>query len=156
MILNHLRSLIDVNSDEPFGTTGLTVGARVREKRRLQAEDLADLIASRINEKLVVLGDMNAFEFNDGLVDVIGTLEGLAGTGGSGHGTERGPLARTSSSTSRSACRAVSATPMCSRATRRFSITAREPGDARSPCAIHLLTQQQPTSPSRSSRTSQA
>ena len=76
VILNHLRSLIDVNSHEPFGTTGFTVGARVREKRRLQAEDLADLIASRINENLVVLGDMNAFEFNDGLVDVIGTLKG--------------------------------------------------------------------------------
>ncbi len=76
VILNHLRSLIDVNSHEPFGTTGVTVGARVREKRRLQAEDLADLIASRINENLVVLGDMNAFEVNDGLVDVIGTIEG--------------------------------------------------------------------------------
>jgi predicted extracellular nuclease len=76
VILNHLRSLIDVNSHELIGATGLTVGARVREKRRLQAEDVADLIAGHINENLVVLGDMNAFEFNDGLVDVIGTLEG--------------------------------------------------------------------------------
>ena len=76
VILNHLRSLIDVNSPAPFGSSGLTVGARVREKRRLQAEDLADLIASRIDENLVVLGDMNAFEVNDGLVDVIGTLRG--------------------------------------------------------------------------------
>jgi uncharacterized protein len=76
VILNHLRSLIDVNSHEPFGTSGFTLGARVREKRRLQAEDLADLIASHINDNLVVLGDMNAFEVNDGLVDVIGTLKG--------------------------------------------------------------------------------
>jgi predicted extracellular nuclease len=76
VILNHLRSLIDVNSQEPIGTAGLTVGARVREKRRLQTEDVADLIASRISDNLVVLGDMNAFEFNDGLVDVIGTLKG--------------------------------------------------------------------------------
>ncbi|HEY6362044.1 MAG TPA: lamin tail domain-containing protein [Vicinamibacterales bacterium] len=76
VILNHLRSLIDVNSHELIGATGLTVGARVREKRRLQAEDLADLIAAHIDENLVVLGDMNAFEFNDGLVDVIGTLKG--------------------------------------------------------------------------------
>ena len=76
VILNHLRSLIDVNSQELFGASGLTLGARVREKRRLQAEDLADLIASRIGENLVVLGDMNAFEVNDGLVDVIGTLKG--------------------------------------------------------------------------------
>ena len=76
VILNHLRSLIDVNSHQPFGTSGLTVGARVREKRRLQAEDLADLIAAHIDDNLVVMGDMNAFEFNDGLVDVIGTLRG--------------------------------------------------------------------------------
>jgi uncharacterized protein len=76
VILNHLRSLIDVNNHEAFGTSGFTVGARVRAKRRLQAEDLADLIAARINENLVVLGDMNAFEVNDGLVDVIGTLKG--------------------------------------------------------------------------------
>jgi predicted extracellular nuclease len=54
----------------------MTIGARVREKRRLQAEDLVDLVMSRISENLVVLGDMNAFEFNDGLVDVIGTIEG--------------------------------------------------------------------------------
>jgi predicted extracellular nuclease len=76
VILNHLRSLIDVNSGELFGSSGLTVGARVREKRRLQAEDLADLVASRIDENLVVLGDLNAFEFSDGLVDVVGTIEG--------------------------------------------------------------------------------
>ena len=76
VILNHLRSLIDVNNPEPFGSTGFTLGARVREKRRLQAEDLADLVASRAGENLVVLGDMNAFEFNDGLVDVIGTIQG--------------------------------------------------------------------------------
>jgi predicted extracellular nuclease len=76
VILNHLRSLIDVNNHEPFGASGFTVGERVREKRRLQAEDLADLIAERITENLVVMGDMNAFEFNDGLVDVVGTLKG--------------------------------------------------------------------------------
>ena len=76
VILNHLRSLIDVNSTAPIGGTGLTLGARVREKRRLQAEDLADLVMSRTNDNLVVLGDMNAFEFNDGLVDVVGTIEG--------------------------------------------------------------------------------
>lgn len=76
VVLNHLRSLIDVNSTELVGSTGMTTGARVREKRRLQAEDLADLVASRIGENLVVLGDLNAFEFNDGLVDVVGTIEG--------------------------------------------------------------------------------
>jgi hypothetical protein len=48
----------------------------VRAKRRLQAEDLADFVTARVNENIVVLGDMNAFEFNDGLVDVVGTVEG--------------------------------------------------------------------------------
>jgi uncharacterized protein len=76
VILNHLKSLIEVNSHELYKSTDLTTGARNRLKRRLQAEDLADLVMSRINENLVVLGDMNAFEFNDGLVDVIGTIEG--------------------------------------------------------------------------------
>lgn len=75
VILNHLRSLIGVSSHEPIGG-GFTEGERVREKRRLQAEDVADLIQSRSQENLVVLGDMNAFEFNDGLVDVVGTLKG--------------------------------------------------------------------------------
>ena len=49
VVLNHLRSLIDIESAEPIGSTGLTVGERVREKRRLQAEDLADLVMSRID-----------------------------------------------------------------------------------------------------------
>ena len=76
VVLNHLRSLIDVESTDPIGSTGLTVGERVREKRRLQAEDLADLVMSRIDENLVVVGDLSAFEFSDGLVDVVGTIEG--------------------------------------------------------------------------------
>ncbi len=78
VILNHLRSLIDVNNTTAFRPPPCTetVGSRVREKRRLGAEALADLIESRQHENLVVLGDMNAFEFSDGYVDVIGTLEG--------------------------------------------------------------------------------
>ncbi len=31
---------------------------------------------SRIDEPLAVIGDLNAFEFSDGLVDVVGTIEG--------------------------------------------------------------------------------
>lgn len=78
VILNHLRSLIDINSMAPFGPAGCpeTLGSRVREKRRIGAELLADVIEARQHENLVVIGDMNAFEFNDGYVDVIGTLEG--------------------------------------------------------------------------------
>jgi uncharacterized repeat protein (TIGR01451 family) len=77
IILNHTKSLIAVDSQLPFGSCGTgTEGARNREKRRLQAEDIADLIESHIGENLVVLGDMNAFDFNDGLQDMVGTLKG--------------------------------------------------------------------------------
>jgi uncharacterized repeat protein (TIGR01451 family) len=77
VILNHTKSLIAVDSQLPFGSCGTGIeGARNREKRRLQAEDIADLIQSHIGENLVVLGDMNAFDFNDGLQDMVGTLKG--------------------------------------------------------------------------------
>lgn len=77
IILNHTKSLIGVDSQLPYGSCGTgTEGARNREKRRLQAEDIADLIESHISENLVVLGDMNAFDFNDGLQDMVGTLKG--------------------------------------------------------------------------------
>jgi predicted extracellular nuclease len=76
VILNHTKSLIGVDSQAPFGDGTVTEGARNREKRRLQAEDIADLIQQRINENLVVMGDLNAFDFNDGLTDVVGTLKG--------------------------------------------------------------------------------
>ncbi|HEY7627503.1 MAG TPA: immunoglobulin-like domain-containing protein, partial [Ilumatobacteraceae bacterium] len=68
VIVNHLRSLRGVAEDE---------GPRVRAKRRAQAEFLADLIQSRqATERIVSVGDYNAFQFNDGLVDVIGTIKG--------------------------------------------------------------------------------
>ena len=77
IILNHTKSLIGVDSQLPYGSCGTGIeGARNREKRRLQAEDIADLIESHISENLVVLGDMNAFDFSDGLQDMVGTLKG--------------------------------------------------------------------------------
>ncbi len=72
LILNHLRSMSGI--DDPVD------GPRVRAKRRAQAEYLANLIQERQlagpGENLVVLGDFNAFEFNDGYVDVLGTIQG--------------------------------------------------------------------------------
>ncbi len=69
VIVNHLRSLSGV--DDPAD------GDRVRTKRRAQAEFLADLIQSRQGtENIVSIGDYNAFEFNDGYVDSIGTIKG--------------------------------------------------------------------------------
>lgn len=78
VILNHTKALIAVDSPSPYGTCGTgTEGARNREKRRLQAEDIADLIQSRANGNLIVLGDLNAFDVNDGLTDVVNTLRGV-------------------------------------------------------------------------------
>ncbi|MGH9312852.1 MAG: Calx-beta domain-containing protein [Vicinamibacterales bacterium] len=72
VIANHLRSLLDV--------TDPVDGPRVRFKRRAQAEFLATLIRDRQvvdpHERIIVIGDMNAFQFNDGLVDSIGTIQG--------------------------------------------------------------------------------
>src|SRR4030095_16841653 len=72
VIVNHLRSLSGV--DDPAD------GDRVRAKRRAQAEYLANLIQARQaggpTERIVSVGDYNAFQFNDGYVDVIGTIKG--------------------------------------------------------------------------------
>ncbi|MFA6954716.1 MAG: Calx-beta domain-containing protein [Thermoanaerobaculia bacterium] len=81
VIVNHLRSLIGVN-DESAGSSGWpTVGARVRAKRLKQAESLANLLQVRQTnnpaESIILVGDFNAYEFNDGLAD---TMEVIAGT----------------------------------------------------------------------------
>lgn len=72
VIVNHLRSFSD--AEDPVE------GPRVRAKRKAQAESLATLIQTRQTadptERIVVLGDMNAFQFNDGLVDSIGAIKG--------------------------------------------------------------------------------
>ena len=73
VILVHQRSLIDSELDTD-------AGHRVRMKRQAQAVFLADFIQQRQlanpAERIVTLGDFNAFEFNDGLVDVINTVAG--------------------------------------------------------------------------------
>jgi predicted extracellular nuclease len=72
VIVNHLRSLngIDDAAD----------GNRVRHKRQAQAEYLANLIqgfqTTDPDAKIISVGDYNAFQFNDGFVDVIGTIKG--------------------------------------------------------------------------------
>ncbi len=73
VIVNHLRSLIDVELDNP-------TGERVRAKRRAQAEFLANYIQGRQaadpDQAIVSIGDYNAFRFNDGYVDSVGTILG--------------------------------------------------------------------------------
>jgi len=70
-IVNHLRSLGGV--EDP-------VDGRVRAKRLAQAEFLANLIQTRQlanpYERIISVGDYNAYEVNDGFVDVIGTIKG--------------------------------------------------------------------------------
>ncbi|MGB8509037.1 MAG: endonuclease/exonuclease/phosphatase family protein, partial [Pyrinomonadaceae bacterium] len=78
VIVNHLRSLSGIDDNTVDGTG--TAGGRVRAKRRAQAEYLANLIQTRQSadptEKIITVGDMNAFRINDGYVDVIGTILG--------------------------------------------------------------------------------
>lgn len=73
VINNHLRSLLEIEDEEE--------GPRVRAKRKAQAEFLANLVQTlqtgNPDIRLIVLGDFNAFEFNDGYVDVIGTIKGM-------------------------------------------------------------------------------
>ena len=73
VIVNHLRSL-NGNDDPADG--------RVRFKRAEQALELANLVnslqATNPNEKIVLVGDFNAFPFNDGYVDPMGIITGDA------------------------------------------------------------------------------
>jgi predicted extracellular nuclease len=72
VVVSHLKSLRGYNDekDAPF----------VRMKKKLQAEFLARFVAERLkanpNERLALVGDFNAFQFNDGVMDVIGTIKG--------------------------------------------------------------------------------
>jgi predicted extracellular nuclease len=72
VIANHLRSMTDI--DDPVE------GPRVRAKRQAQADFLAQLVqdrqASDPAERILVVGDLNAFEFNDGYADLVGTIRG--------------------------------------------------------------------------------
>jgi hypothetical protein len=80
VIVNHLRSLNGVN-DIGAGSNGwATVGDRVRAKRQRQAESLANLVQARQTanpaERIILVGDFNAFEFNDGFVDSVDVIRG--------------------------------------------------------------------------------
>ena len=70
VIVNHLRSLN--GSDDPAD------GPRVRLKRKVQAEFLANILQQYQvgGEKIISVGDYNSFGFNDGYVDMMGTIMG--------------------------------------------------------------------------------
>ncbi len=80
-IVVHQRSLSGIEDDAAGSNGWATAGQRVRDKRQKQADYLATLIDGMQKDdparEIVVLGDFNAFEFNDGLVDAMGTVTGL-------------------------------------------------------------------------------
>ena len=82
VIVNHLRSLNDINDTLPGSSGWATGGERVRVKRGALAVYLAQLVQemqqANPDEKIVLVGDFNAFEFNDGYVDVMGIIRGDA------------------------------------------------------------------------------
>ncbi len=69
VIVNHLRSLNGVDG---------TDGVRIRAKRAAPADYLAYLSPARQagGERVVSVGDYNAFQFSDGYVDGVGTIKG--------------------------------------------------------------------------------
>ncbi len=73
VIVNHLRSLSGLNGDTPDAQ-------RIRAKREAQAEYLANLIqgfqSANPSVNIASIGDYNAYQFNDGYVDVIGVVKG--------------------------------------------------------------------------------
>lgn len=72
LVVNHLKSMLGYDDPKQM--------ANVRLKKRLQAEFLARFVQERLkadpNEKIALIGDFNAFQFNDGVMDVIGTVKG--------------------------------------------------------------------------------
>ncbi len=73
VVVNHFKSFLGI--DDPKDG-----GARVRLKRQMQAEFLARVVNERqklnADERIVLLGDFNAFQFNDGIGDIIGVIKG--------------------------------------------------------------------------------
>ena len=81
VMVNHLKALSGVDSEAPAGEgfeCFVTDGARNRAKRHQGASYVASLAQGLQDENLVLVGDYNAYEVNDGLVDVIGTIIGDA------------------------------------------------------------------------------
>ena len=80
VINNHLRSLNGIDDVSPGSSGWATTSERVRVKRGAQAAYLAGLVEQMQQDDpaahIVLVGDFNAFEVNDGYVDVMGIIRG--------------------------------------------------------------------------------
>ena len=72
VVANHLKSFLGYSDPKQQDA--------VRMKKRLQAEFLAKFVQERQKadpkEKIILVGDFNAYQFNDAIVDQIGTIKG--------------------------------------------------------------------------------
>jgi uncharacterized protein len=72
VVANHLKSFLGFTDPKQMDN--------VRLKKKLQAEFLARWVEERQKanpaERIILLGDFNAFQFNDGVMDMIGTIKG--------------------------------------------------------------------------------
>lgn len=72
VIVNHLKSFTGYNDTR--------IQEDVRLKKKLQSEFLAKLVQQRQkadpNERIALVGDFNMFQFDDGIMDLIGTIKG--------------------------------------------------------------------------------
>ena len=72
VIVNHFKSYNGIDDEKD--------GSRVQNKRRLEAEWLAKFVEDRQKadptERMIMCGDFNSFQFNDGYNDLIGILKG--------------------------------------------------------------------------------
>ncbi|NOT47730.1 MAG: nuclease, partial [Acidobacteria bacterium] len=72
VIANHLKSFLGYNDPKQMDN--------VRLKKKLQAEFLAKLVQARQaadpKERIILLGDFNSYQFNDGIMDQTGTITG--------------------------------------------------------------------------------
>lgn len=71
-VINHLKSYSGFNDRNQM--------ENVRRKKHLQSEFLANWVNARQkadpSERIVLLGDFNAYQFSDGVLDMIGTIAG--------------------------------------------------------------------------------
>ncbi len=72
VVANHLKSFLGYSDPRQMNN--------VRLKKKLQAEYLAKLVDERQKanpaERIILAGDFNAFQFDDGVMDMIGTIKG--------------------------------------------------------------------------------